>query len=163
MTLYLNITEEGPAGELFKASQVTSALNDESELFFREDFSQASSHGLMPIKKAPTSVKDVYVHEGVKFVELKCQVRSADVQVEWVRNNRPIDKASTKYEMISRGCDRILIIRNPNKSDNGDYICQTGSQKVTHLNKIYMSMSKLVCLLLSYSVICYFLIQYWML
>lgn len=133
VTLYLNINEEGPSGQLFKASQssLVTAGNDSAELFFREDISRSSSQApTSPSKRALTYVKDVYVHEGVRFVELKCQVRSPDTQVEWVRNNRPIDKSSTKYEMISRGCDRILIIRNPNKADNGDYTCQTESSKV---------------------------------
>ena len=136
MTLYLNINEEGPSGQIYKTSQSSVQGDDVDELFFREDFSRCSSQARSvssrsPAKRALTHVKDVYVHEGVKFVELKCQVRSPDTQVHWVRNNRPIDPSSTKYEMISHGCDRVLVIRNPNKADNGDYTCQTGSNQVS--------------------------------
>lgn len=129
MTLYLNINEEGPSGQLFKSTQ-SSVVGDDSELFFRDDFSQASSQAPVGSKRALTYVKDMYVHEGVKQVELRCQVRSPDTQVEWVRNNKPIDGSNTKYEILSRGCERVLVVKNPNKSDNGDYTCQTGSHKV---------------------------------
>lgn len=140
--MYLNINEEEPSGKLFSTSQ-TSFAGDDSELFFREDFSRASSHVSSPatVKKPVTYVKDVYVHEGVRYVELKCQVRAPDIQVEWLRNNRTIDNSNTKYEMISRGCERSLLIRNPNRADNGDYVCQTSSSKVGSLKNRFFFLS----------------------
>lgn len=145
VTLYLNINEEEPSAQLYKTTS-SLAGDDDSELFFREDVvRRARSSSSQPsqqqvTKRALTYVKDVYVNEGVRCVELKCQVRTPDKEVEWVRNNKPIDRSSNKYEVISRGCERALLIKNPNRADNGEYTCQTGSHKVIELRKCEISL-----------------------
>lgn len=156
VTLYLNINEPRTGGlDVYRASSSVTCDDESRDLFFIDDRSvrsrsrSSSRTTLTPqptpmshhtthttttttttTRRALTYVKDMYVHEGMKKVELKCQVRSPDTPVEWIRNNKTIDKSNSKYDILARGNERILVIKNPTRADNGDYICQTGKNKV---------------------------------
>lgn len=75
------------------------------------------------------SVKDIYINEGIRNAELKCKVLNEHTNVEWLRNNSAIHN-NQKYEIINRGNDRVLLIKNPSKVDDGDYICQSDKHRV---------------------------------
>ncbi len=76
-----------------------------------------------------STTKEIYIQEGVKHVELKCRVNDKNAQVKWSRNDQNCD-VNNKYQTINRKHERILLINNPTRSDNGDYVCSLGKHKV---------------------------------
>jgi hypothetical protein len=132
VTLLLTLNETTETVKTI-SSNPSSENNDDYELYFSDDRSFRSTSTSRTTRKKrryASYVKDMYVQEGIKKVELKCKVSHPDVQVEWVRHNKVIDPKNSKYELISKGNERILLIRNPTKADNGDYVCQSGKHRV---------------------------------
>ena len=138
VTLFLNVNEnEGMQSEaLFRPS---SSLVDEAsdreevELYFPDDHSflkhkRQSSKLVEPVHRF-ASVKDIYINEGVRNAELKCKVVNEKAQVGWFKNEQNLE-TNSKYEIFSRGNERILLIKNPTTLDDGDYVCKSGRHKV---------------------------------
>ena len=61
-------------------------------------------------------------------MELKCKVSRPEFQVQWLRNGNVIENGS-RYELLSQDTERLLLIRNPTRLDNGDYICQSADKQ----------------------------------
>lgn len=129
VTLLLNVNEEPE--NVFMSPMAM----DDCPIYFSDDHhflqSRRQSQKLIsPSGHKLTSTKDIYINQGVKSAELKCKVLNENTRVEWLKNNCPL-QASNKYEVVSRGTDRVLLIKNPVKADDGDYVCQSGKHKVT--------------------------------
>lgn len=112
---------------------------DENEIYFPSDENSISSFVSSSLVSLPTSkgrrhkttlVKDLYIHEGLNKVELKCMVKNKDTKVNWHFGNRPLDSNNQKYEIKARDNERILLIKNPTQQDQGDYLCESGKHKV---------------------------------
>ncbi len=112
------------------------ACPSDHELYFPDDhFANHRRQSTKLVHEPPrtanfTATKDIYVNEGISHAELKCRVLTDHAQVEWLRNEQPL-KPSAKYELLNRGNDRILLIKEPTSVDNGDYVCQSGKHRVT--------------------------------
>ncbi|CAF0740265.1 unnamed protein product [Brachionus calyciflorus] len=121
VTLYLTINEDS-INDVFKSSSSIFGDDDEYELYVEKTQSKLN-------KKCYKIQKDMFVSDGCRNVELKCKVNNPDTQVEWFRNGERISN-SDKYKILSRGNERILIVKNPTISDNGNYVCQSGTHSV---------------------------------
>jgi hypothetical protein len=133
VTLLLTVNETTETVRTVSKEASDNRGKDDHELYFSDERSfrsTSTSRTTRTRRKLASYVKDMYVQEGIRKVELKCKVSHADTSVEWLRHNKPIDTASGKYELIARGAERILLIRNPTKADNGDYVCQSGKHRV---------------------------------
>ena len=134
VTLYLTINE---ASNEIMPTQSAMASEDEeghSGLFFHDDLKRIARRFRSEIKqqiprRSFTSIKDMYVHEGIRNAELKCKVRNEQMEVQWFKEDRLLAN-SDKYTILSKGYDRILVIKNPTKADNGNYTCHSGAHKV---------------------------------
>ncbi len=122
VTLFLNVNEN--KHDVFSAT--SSVLGSDDELFYSDEIRHV---GPRKMPRSVSYVRDIYLNEGVKNAELKCKVKHPSAQVEWFKGSQPLS-SNDKYEIFSRGTERILLIRNPDTSDNGDYVCQNGNQKV---------------------------------
>jgi serine/threonine protein kinase len=130
VALYLTINEDSTTSEI-------RSDDDHYELYFQDDRSLRSSRRSSTttvtknIKRTYTTTKEMYVNEGMKHAELKCKVKDPRAQVSWYKDDQHLgDSNNEKYEFISNGNERILIVKNPVRSDNGDYICQSGNNKI---------------------------------
>ena len=77
--------------------------------------------------------RDIFVHEGAQQVALKCGVRDARLDVDWLRRplagngsvvSRLLDENDSAYEMVRRDNERSLVIKHPSVSDTAEYICR---------------------------------------
>ncbi len=78
--------------------------------------------------------KQIYINDKTKTAELRCKVLNENTKVDWFKNNQHISETN-KYMFEENGKDRLLVIRNLNKDDDGDYSCEAGKCKtILHLN-----------------------------
>lgn len=68
-------------------------------------------------------------------LELSCEVSSASAVVVWKRGQVEI-KEDQRASMVSKGTQRRLIIKKAKKTDEGQYSCETATDKVTFQVKI---------------------------
>ena len=128
VTLLLNLNDR--SNQMFRSMSSIDGSTDD-ELYFQDDkvMRRNSATSINEYRRAVTQIKDMYVNEGIRNAELKCRVRNNNSQVEWFRDNQKIMN-NNKFETVTRGDERVLIIRNPTKADNGEYVCQSGKHKV---------------------------------
>ncbi|KAM9719652.1 obscurin isoform 27-T28 [Menidia menidia] len=68
-------------------------------------------------------------------LELSCEVSPVSTVVVWKKDQVQITE-DQRTTIISKGTQRKLIIKNAKKSDEGQYSCETGADKVTFQVKI---------------------------
>jgi len=133
VTLHLDLNE---SPDIFRPPSSSSSQSD--QIYFPDDhhhFTHNRRQSTKLIHSPPTTTtkfattKDIYVNSGVHKAELKCRVNNDNTQVEWLRNEQPI-MSNKKYQVLAQGSDRILLIKEPNTLDNGDYVCQSGKHRV---------------------------------
>jgi len=130
VTLYLTINEETTTSEV-KSDDVHHELYFQDDRSHRSRRSSSTSTTKTTIKRTYTNVKEMYVNEGIRHAELKCRVKDARAPVSWYKEDKYLGNSNNhKYDFISNGNERVLIVKSPSRSDNGDYVCQTGTHKV---------------------------------
>lgn len=68
-------------------------------------------------------------------LELSCEVSSASAVVVWKKDQVEITE-DERASMVSQGTQRRLIIKKAKKTDEGQYSCETATDKVTFQVKI---------------------------
>jgi hypothetical protein len=125
---YLLIDSETTAKEI-KNGDIFESKSNENELYFQDDKSLSSTSSSSKRRNNIIGIKDVYVKDGSKNVELMCRVKNKYSKVEWFKDNKKIIN-NGRYEILSDEHERILKINKPKLEDNGNYICKNGQHKV---------------------------------
>jgi hypothetical protein len=81
-----------------------------------------------------TKLEDKTIKEE-ETVEFKCKVSKPDVKVKWVLNGQRL-VAGENIEIISKGDERILKIKDCQLSDNGQVSCILPGEKFSQANLI---------------------------
>ncbi|XP_014667690.1 PREDICTED: titin-like [Priapulus caudatus] len=84
----------------------------------------------LSVKSEPgfsSQLRDVEVMEK-ESIELVCEVAHKDMEVKWLKNQRPL-RPGGRIEVSEDGCRRKLFIREASLDDNGTYFCQTGNKQ----------------------------------
>ncbi len=83
--------------------------------------------------QAAFSNKDSYQKE-VKVLAsqkatLSCEVSDLKTEVKWFKDGKQLSSSKTVH-MESKGKSRQLVLDNVEKKDAGEYICETGNEKL---------------------------------
>merc|ERR1711990_106354 len=115
-------------------SQTTSALRAKAgprkELSVQSKTVKKASQNTEAFAKVPKSLngKD----SGIEVFE--AELKDPSAQCTWYKGNTKIDSSSfsiLKYECVSNGAQRKLIVKNIRRQDVGEYQCKVGSSAVT--------------------------------
>merc|ERR1711990_351052 len=69
---------------------------------------------------------------GIEVFE--CELKDASASCQWYKGNTKIDSSSfsiLKYECVTKGSKRKLIVKNIRRQDVGEYQCKAGASAVT--------------------------------
>ncbi|XP_039609186.1 obscurin isoform X1 [Polypterus senegalus] len=112
---------------LFKSAKA----EDAGEIKFTAE--KASSTAKLQVKELPVKIvkhlRDKIALEKHRGI-LECQVSHVNAPVKWYRKDKEI-KANKKYELISEGVYRKLIINNVDSSDEDVYTCDAVDDKTS--------------------------------
>uniref|UniRef100_A0A8C4RGW5 Obscurin, cytoskeletal calmodulin and titin-interacting RhoGEF b n=1 Tax=Erpetoichthys calabaricus TaxID=27687 RepID=A0A8C4RGW5_ERPCA len=104
---------------------------DAGEIKFTAE--KASSTAKLQVKELPVKIvkhlRDKIALEKHRGI-LECQVSHVNAPVKWYRKDKEI-KASKKYELISEGVYRKLVINNVDSSDEDVYTCDAVDDKTS--------------------------------
>uniref|UniRef100_H2YLF1 Titin n=1 Tax=Ciona savignyi TaxID=51511 RepID=H2YLF1_CIOSA len=121
------------AGTIHTLKLLACTLEDTSEIKFVSKTAETTAKltVIEPPVKFPRTLSDKTCEEMDRVV-LECEVSRANANVVWLKNNEAI-KASdnAKYEAISTGKGRSLLVKDIKKSDKGKYMCVCGDSKST--------------------------------
>ena len=74
---------------------------------------------------------EIFAHENA---ELVTEVSSPEAEVFWFKNGHPIEPDEEKYEIISDGNTRKLIIKDVGPEDQANYACALDETRATRSN-----------------------------
>uniref|UniRef100_H2YLF7 Uncharacterized protein n=1 Tax=Ciona savignyi TaxID=51511 RepID=H2YLF7_CIOSA len=81
--------------------------------------------------KIAVQLENVNAVEQQPTITFTCSLERETGDVKWLKDNKPIDVCSAKYEAISTGKGRSLLVKDIKKSDKGKYMCVCGDSKST--------------------------------
>ena len=83
-----------------------------------------------PLPEFVKKISDLEVkeREPATFV---VEVSSETAQVTWHKDGEPLDVGSDRFEFLSEGKERRIIIKNVSIHDEGEYTCSLGEQECT--------------------------------
>ena len=85
-------------------------------------------HEPLPELVKKISNLEVKEREPATFV---VEVSSETAQVTWHKDGEPLDVGSDRFEFLSEGKERRIIIKNVSIHDEGEYTCSFGEQECT--------------------------------